>query len=287
MMDTRGHAIRTGLARGWHEFVLSLRSPQDWGFYVFLALVTLGYLWFNRNGTVDGPGISMSFPAFAMPSILGALIAFGLVVGPGSTLAMEREDGTLLRSKAIPGGVTGYVAGQVVLHSMGVIPTFAVILLPGMFLFDDLMPNGATGWAAMAWVVVLGLLATFPIGIILGSLVPGVQKMGTWGFLPIMGLTAISGIFFPIQALWGWVQVVAQLFPIYWLGLGMRSAFLPESAAALEIGGSWRTTETVLVLLLWAVAGFLLAPRVLRRMARRQSGSQVEAARHQAAQWVR
>jgi ABC-2 type transport system permease protein len=67
----------------------------------------------------------------------------------------------------------------------------------------------------------------------------------------------------------------------------MRSAFLPEAAAALEIGGSWRTLETVLVLGAWAVVGLAVAPAVLRRMARRQSGSQVAAARDEAAQWVR
>lgn len=286
-MNPRIHAIKTGLARGWHEFKLGLRSPQDWGFYMFLALVTLGYLWLNRNSTIEGEGITMSLPAFSMPSILGALIAFGLVVGPGYSLAMEREDGTLLRSKAVPRGMTGYVTGQVVVHSMGIVPTFIVILVPGMFLFDDLMQNGVSGWLTVLWVTVLGLLATLPIGIILGSLVPGVQKMGTWGFFPIMALTGISGIFFPIQALWGWLHTVAQVFPIYWLGLGMRSAFLPDSVAILEIGGSWRTTQTVIVLALWAIAGFLLAPRVLRHMARRQSGSAVEEARQEAGQWVR
>ncbi len=279
--------MRVGIARGWHEFKLGLRSPQDWGFYVFLALASLGYLWLNRNNTVEAAGVSMSQPAFVMPSMLGALIAFGLVIGPGYSLAMEREDGTLLRSKAVPRGLTGYVSGQVVLHSLGIIPTFAVILIPGMFLFDDLMQNGAAGWATFVWVTLLGLLATLPIGIILGSLVPNVQKMGTWGFFPVMGLVAISGIFFPIQSLWTWVQWVAQVFPIYWLGLGMRSAFLPPTAAALEIGGSWRTAQTVIVLSIWALAGSLLAPRVLRKMAKRQSGSAVEAARSDAGQWVR
>jgi ABC-2 type transport system permease protein len=43
----------------------------------------------------------------------------------------------------------------------------------------------------------------------------------------------------------------------------------------------------VLVLSAWAIAGSLIAPVVVRRMARRQSGSQVEAAREQALQWVR
>lgn len=286
-MNPRTNAMKTGLDRGWTEFKLSLKSPQDQGFYLFMAVVILGYLWLNRSGEIEGAGITMSTATFAMPSILGALIAFSLVIGPGYSLAMEREDGTLLRSKAVPHGMTGYVTGQVVLHSMSILPMFLVILVPGMFLFDGLMQNGASGWATVIWVTLLGLLAALPLGIILGSLVPSAQKMGTWGFFPIIGLTGVSGIFFPIQALWEWVQVVAQVFPIYWLGLGMRSAFLPDAAAALEIGGSWRTAETITVLALWAAAGLILAPRVLRRMARRQSGSQVEAAREAAVQWVR
>ena len=284
-MNPTMHAIRTGLGRGWTELKLSLRSPQDQGFYIFMAGAVLLFLWFNRNNEVEGTGLF--YPSVAMPSILGALLVFGLVVGPGYSLAMEREDGTLLRAKAVPHGMTGYVAGQIVLHSVSLLPMFAVILGPGMLLFEDLMHRGLQGWVTVTWVTVLGLLAVLPIGMIIGSLVPGVQKMGTWGFLPVMLLGGISGIFFPIQALWGWVQGVAQVFPMYWLGLGMRSAFLPDEALVMEIGGSWRTTETVVVLAAWAVAGALVAPRVLRRMARRQSGSQVEAAREQALQWVK
>ena len=74
---------------------------------------------------------------------------------------------------------------------------------------------------------------------------------------------------------------------MYWIGLGMRSAFLPEAAAAQEIGGSWRTAETVAVLGAWALLGALVTPVLLRRMARRQTGSQVEAAREASMQWVR
>jgi ABC-2 type transport system permease protein len=122
---------------------------------------------------------------------------------------------------------------------------------------------------------------------IIGSLTPSVQKVGSWGMFPVLILLGISGIFFPLQALWGWIGTVAQIFPMYWLGLGMRSAFLPDAAAALEIGGSWRTLQTVLVLGAWAVVGIAVAPPILRRMARRQSGSQVEAARNEAMQWIR
>ena len=284
-MNHTRHAIGLGLRRGWTEFVLSLRSTQDQGFYLIMGVATLAYLWFNRNSEVEGTDLMV--PTVALPGILGALLAFGVVIGPAYTLAMEREDGTLLRHKALPHGMQGYVTGQLLYHSLGLVPLLLVILVPSFLLFDGVMSNGLAGWATVAWVAVLGLLATLPIGMVLGSLVPNVQKVGTWGMLPILVLTAISGIFVPLQAMWGWVQTVAQLFPMYWIGLGMRSAFLPAEAVALELGDSWRTGLTVVVLGAWAVLGLLVTPRVLRRMAQRQSGSQVLEAKEAALQWVK
>jgi ABC-2 type transport system permease protein len=279
------HAVRMGLRRGWTEFLQSIRSPQDQGYYLFTAVVVLGYLFLRRNSEVSGSDLLV--PTVSLPSILGALVAFGVVIGPAYSLAMEREDGTLLRAKAVPHGLRGYFTGQLLLQTSSLAPQLLVILVPSFLLFDDVMSRGAVGWLTVAWVLVLGILATRPLGMMIGATVPSTQKVGTWGMLPVMVLTGISGIFYPIQRLWDWVEVVAQVFPMYWLGLGMRSAFLPESAAALEVGGSWRTAETVLVLAAWAGVGMLATPPLLRRMSRRQSGSEVEAARQAAVQWVK
>lgn len=286
-MNPVTNAIRTGVRRGWTEFKLSVRSPQDQGFYIFTSLVILGYLYMNRNNEVEFGDAAISYTTLALPSIVGAWIAFGMVIGPAYALAMEREDGTLLRAKTIPYGMVGHVSGHVVSNVLALVPSLSLVIIPGLLLFGGPGPIGATGWLTMVWVIALGTMATLPIGLVIGSLVPGVQKVGTWGMLPFIAVLSISGIFSPIVSLWGWVQSVAQVFPVYWLGLGMRSAFLPDSAAAFELTESWRTLETVLVLGAWAVVGLVVTPVVLRRMARRQSGSAVEAAREQALQWVR
>lgn len=278
------NAIRLGAKRGWTEFSQSIRSAQDQGFYIFTAAIAVGYLFLRRDSEVEGTDLLV--PSVALPSILGAFIAFGVIIGPAYALAMEKEDGTLLRHKAVPHGLRGYFTGQLLFQSMSLVPQLVVILVPSFLLFDNLMAE-PSGWFTVAWVLVLGLLATMPIGMVIGALVPSTQKVGTWGMLPVLVLAGISGIFYPVQMLWGWVQVVAQVFPMYWIALGMRSAFLPEQAAALEIDGSWRTTQTVIVLGIWAIVGWLVTPIVLRRMARRQTGSQVEAARDASLQWVR
>ena len=80
----------------------------------------------------------------------------------------------------------------------------------------------------------------------------------------------------------GWLQVVGQAFPMYWLGLGMRAALLPSHLAAVEIGGSWRLPYVFLALALWSLLGLAAAPPVLRRMARRESGSRVAERRERA-----
>ncbi|MBB2924717.1 ABC transporter permease [Cellulomonas cellasea] len=283
-MNPTTYAIRVGIGRGLAEFRQSLRSSQDWMFYVVVGLGSLAYLWANRATPVEGTGLLM--PTLILPSMLGGLVVFGGIVGPAFTLAIEREDGTLLRAKAVPHGITGYISGQVLFQSIGVLPMLVVLLVPSALLFDGLMHQGARGWLVVVGYLVLGLATCLPIGFIIGSLATTPNKVSTWGMLPVIGLAIVSGIFVPLSALPGWLQSVAQVFPMYWAGLGMRSAFLPDSAAALEIGGSWRTLETVVVLVLWAVVSMLLLPPLLRRMARRESGSSVEARRQERMQRV-
>jgi ABC-2 type transport system permease protein len=140
-------------------------------------------------------------------------------------------------------------------------------------------------WLTLTWVVGLGLVATLPIGAVIGSLFSNPRNMGIV-MLPTMGLVAASGIFYPITNFPVWLQGLAQVFPIYWLGLGMRSALLPPTLATVEIGGSWRHLEMAGVLGAWAVLGLMVAPIVLRRMARRESGSHVAARREKALQRV-
>lgn len=284
-MNARTHAVHNGLRRGWLEYKHSLASGQDQIFYLFVAALVFALLFINRNETVGDTGLL--YPTVALPGMLAGLLAFNAITGPATALAMGKEDGSVLRAKSVPNGVIGHLVGQAFVYSAIAISSVAVILIPSAFLFDGLLPEGPTGWLTVAWVTILGLTATLPVGFIIGSLASTVSKVSTWGILPVLGILTISGIFVPIQNLWVGFQVLAQLFPVYWMCLGMRSAFLPETAAAIEIGASWRPLETVLVLGIWSLVGAYIAPLLLRRMARRQSGSQVEAAREAAHQVIK
>ncbi|MGK5742217.1 ABC transporter permease [Micromonospora sp. URMC 103] len=282
MNPTRA-AVRAGFQRGVTELRNSFTNAQDvWG-YVFPTVVLLVTIFFMRGATV--PGTSFSLGARTLPSVLGMGLAFGGLITLAQQLVVEREDGTLLRAKATPNGMLGYLVGKLTLISTVAVVSMVIQIVPALFLVDGLRLTSATAWLTLLWVVVLGLVATLPIGAMIGSLIENPRNLGLV-MLPMMGLIALSGIFYPINGYPGWIQGVAQLFPVYWLGLGMRSALLPDGLAAVELGGSWRHLETLGVLGAWAVLGIALAPAVLRRMARRESGSRVAARRERAMRQV-
>ncbi|MBF5032636.1 MULTISPECIES: ABC transporter permease [Micromonospora] len=282
-MNPTTNALRAGLRRGAIELRATFTNGQDLWTYFFPTVVLLIAVFWMRGSTV--PGTDFSLGARTLPSALGMGLLFGGLLGLANQLVIDREDGTLLRAKAIPDGMLGYLVGKIVLVSAVALIGVVIQLTPGLFFLDGLRLGDPGAWLTLAWVVPLGLVATLPLGAVIGSLVENPRNMGLV-VMPIFGLIALSGIFYPINGLPGWLQGVAQVFPLYWLGLGMRSALLPGDLAAVELGGSWRHLETVGVLGAWAVLGLVLAPVVLRRMARRESGSRVAARRERAMQRV-
>ncbi|MCP2292273.1 ABC transporter permease [Nocardia amikacinitolerans] len=280
-MNPTTNAVRAGLSRGGIELRQSVTNGQDLFGMLFWPVIMVVVLFFMRDAKFEASGFELG--SLALPSILGMLVAFNGIFGIGQLLSMEREDGTLLRAKATPNGMVGYLVGKMVTVSGWVLVPFVIVLIPGLFLVGGTELNTVGAWLSLIGVVLLGMLATLPIGACIGSLFVSPRGVG-FASMPIMGLVAVSGIFYPITSMPGWVQGLAQCFPVYWLGLGMRAAMLPDEAAAVELGGSWRHLETIAVLGLWAAAGFLVAPILLRRMARRESGSSVAARREKAMQ---
>jgi ABC-2 type transport system permease protein len=270
---------RSGIKRGLIELRNMVTNFQDIFAALFPNAILLGVIVFMRGAHV--PGMNFSLGATVLPSAVGMGIASGGMLTLAQQLLVEREDGTLLRAKAVPNGMMGYLVGKIVLVSSITLIGVLLQLIPGLFLFSQVGIDSAGGWLMLVAVIALGLVATLPLGAIIGSLFSNPRNMGLVMF-PILGLIGISGIFYPISQLPVWLQWIGQAFPIYWLGLGMRSVLLPGQLAAVEIGHAWRQPETIGVLLIWAVGGLLLAPMVLRRMARRESGSSVAARREKA-----
>lgn len=270
------NAYRAGLRRGLISTKIQLTTLGDvLGPAIPLVLFVVVLLFLQR---VDFQGAEISLGAMNIPGLIAMSVLFSAVMGIAGTLTMDRTNGTLLRAKSVPGGTTGYLVGEIVAIAIITVVSTLVLLIAGLLLFDGLEFGSVGRWLLFALVLLIGLVATLAIGAVVGALVNSPKNMGLV-MLPVMGLIGISGIFYPLVALPIWLQSIAQVFPLYWFGLGLRASLLPESMAAVEVGGSWRIEWVFVVLAAWAIAGMALAPKFLSRMARRESGSTLAARR--------
>ena len=275
-LDARWAAARAGFSRGWIETRQVYTEPVSliWSL-VFPAILrrrAAAHAWENRARH------DFALGAMVLPSLLGLSIALAGSWDRPRTIAIDREDGTLLRAKATPNGMLGYLVGKIVMFALTTLVGIIAILVAGSMVVDGLVFD-ARAWLLLALIFIAGMVSTVPIGVALGSLTKSSAQAFGLVFLPTSLLIFPSGIFTPITILPTWLQWVGQALPFYWVGLGARSALLPAEMAAAEIGQSWRTPEMFAVLGVWAVIGLLLAPILLRRMARRQSGSTMAATR--------
>jgi ABC-type multidrug transport system, permease component len=276
-------ALRAGVRRGVVEFLNSLRSPTDVGFWIVGAIVTVVVLWFLRTDRIAELDITTA--QFIFPGLLAVQLLIAATWGVGVMISTEREDGTLLRAKALPHGTLTYATGITMRSLLESAVAVALVLVPSLFLVGGLLDRGPVALAAVG-ILVLGFVALFPIGLAVGALSRNPRAVSGWGLLVGAAVVFASGIFVPLITFPEWAQVIGQLLPLYWLGLLLRSVLLPENLHVVEIGESWRTLEAFGVLGAWAVVGILIAPPLLRRMARRESGTSLERARQKALQRV-
>jgi ABC-2 type transport system permease protein len=275
-------AARLGVRRGCIEMAHSLSNRAD---QIWIVTINAGFvlvLVFQRDAELSGTGFSLALAT--LPGLIGMNIAMGGWMGTAQTLAVEREDGTLLRAKSTPNGMVGYLVARITLAILTTLLGLVVFVVAGLFLLPGVADVPLTGWGMLLAVFLIGMFATMPWGAIVGASVKSSGAGFGLSFLPMVVLIAISGIFYPITGMPDWVHPIALVFPVYWLGAGMRDALLPDAAGAAELGGQFHTWETFGVLGLWAVIGLAVAPRVLRAMARRESGSAVESRKQAALQ---
>ncbi|WP_307586852.1 ABC transporter permease [Nocardia arizonensis] len=267
------------MARAWIELRQSFTNATDLINLLLFPVLILIALFFMRDGSFHQTGLKLG--ALALPGVLGSMIVFNGLYGIANYLVLDREDGTLLRAKVTPNGMVGFFIGKIGLSAGQVLVQVVLLLVVGAWIVGGMSIDTVGHWLTFTWVIALGLLAVLPLGAVLGAILEG-PRATFFLTMPLMGLVGISGIYYPITALPGWLQDVAQVFPMYWVGLGMRSALLPADTATIEIDHSWRHPETAAVLGVWAVVGLLIAPTVLRRMARHESGAKVATRREKA-----
>lgn len=268
--------VAAGVRRGILELLHLLRSPRE-----AFGLLSTPLLFVVLGTVIDGdiPGSPVPMADLMVAGGVATMVVQAGLLTLTQTLAVEREDGTLSRMRAVPHGIAVYLVAKTVVVTLTALGGSVLTLVGGALFVGSSLPQDLQHWLILASVTLLGLLAIVPFGAILGAVLPNAREALGFLMIPLLVLMVFSGLYFPISALPSAVQDIVQAFPLKWTGQGVRASLLPDAALSSETAGAWELPKVYLINAVWAVAGFSVAPRILQRMTRRATGTRPKKAK--------
>lgn len=212
------------------------------------------------DGLQTGDG-GIDYIDFVLAGILSmAALQFSVFWTSGSYARMG-ETGVLRRLEATPISRASFLAGQVLARLIVVAAQAAVVIGAGVLLGASISGN-------VLWVILLAVIASavfLSLGFAIGAKAAGVDAAGIMSGMTVMPLVFLSGAWFPIDTLPGWLETAVSWLPLAPLMEAMRDVSL-QGASLFDVAGD------LLVVAAWVPVMFLVAAAAMRPGARKTRG---------------
>lgn len=180
---------------------------------------------------------------------------FFIIIPIAGNFIREREDGSLMRIKMIPGSYFTILLGKLGFYIVLGMLQFFVMLAAGALLMpllglDSLQIGNAFGSLFLTVLVVAATATAY--GVLIGSVFQTPNQALPFGAISIVILSAIGGIWVPVEILPAGLQQLAKLSPLHWALDAINELFL-RSGSILTV---WKQ---LVILLIFALLFFLIA----------------------------
>ncbi|NLR63957.1 ABC transporter permease [Chitinophaga varians] len=183
---------------------------------------------------------------------------FFIVIPIAGNMIREREDGSLLRMKLIPGSYLLILAGKMLFFVGICLLQFYLMMLVGIYAMPLLdLPRLVMGHDQGATLLVAGAigLAATAYGILIGTLFKTPNQALNFGAISIVILSAIGGIWIPLEVMPANMQMIGRLSPLSWGLDAINDIYLRNG----DIGYVWKNVLRLVLTggVMLAVAGFV------------------------------
>ena len=177
--------------------------------FPLIFLVVFGLL-FDDNAGGGGKPID-----YLAPGVLSWAVANGAVFGVAYTLVQWRESGVLRLLRMTPTSVLAVLAARF-LVAVGLAVAQMVFFI-GVAVLPPLgFRLGPQAMLALP-VLVLGVMAFFAIGMIIGSNVTSSEAVAAIANCLLVPMAFLSGTFYPLDQSPGWLQGLAKVLPLNYM----------------------------------------------------------------------
>lgn len=156
---------------------------------------------------------------------------FFIVISMAGSIIKERDDGSYLRIRTMPGSYINVLAGKITAYLFITIIQAVLMLLVGIYLLPHLgLPKLLIGTniPAIALVVITTGLAATGYGVMVGSIFKTHQQSSTFGAVSIVILAALGGIWVPVYVMPEAVRMMSEFSPLYWSLNAFHKLFLNQ-----------------------------------------------------------
>ena len=220
-----GWTIHDGFVVARRNLIQTIRVPELLFFSLVQPVIFVLLFAYVFGGAIPIPGDTAedAYRQYLMPGIFGQTVAFAAASSTVG-LAEDMHKGLIDRFRALPMAPGGVLIGRTLADAVRQILVLFVLSVTG-YLVGWRIDNGLLN---AIWAYALLLLFAYTvawIGAWIGLYMPNPETANTAGLVWLFPLTFLSNAFVPINALPGWLQVVAAWNPISALVLACRELF--------------------------------------------------------------
>lgn len=230
------------------------RNPASLFFTVSLPVVLLLILGISFGSTELESHGGIAATDYYVPAIITVALVSAATQSLAMSLVQAREDGRLKRGRGTPMPAWAFIVGRLGNALVVSLIMFGVVALVGWILFGVELPLSRL--PAVLVTLIVGVAAFSCLGMALTTIIPSQESAASIATAIILPLYFISGIFIPDQELSNAILGFANHFPVRPFFEAMLGSYLP--------GGEGLDSKHLVVVLIWGIAGFVIALRWFR-----------------------
>lgn len=195
---------------------------------------------------------SQSYLDFLLPGLMAFTLMQLSIAGSGFNIVEFRRKGILKRLFVTPIEPTDFIASIVMARMTIVLVQLSVLIAYALLVLDVNIVGSLPSFYLM---IILGTFIFLCLGFCLGSIAKTQQAVMAIGNIVIFPQVFLSGVFYPIESMPGFIQPIAFILPLSFISTGMREIAI-NGAALMDI------TPSLIGIAVWFVVSFVLATRL-------------------------
>jgi|SRR5947209_9954226 len=239
---------RSATALAWRQYRLERRlfwrNPSAAFFNFMLPLLFLALFGAILHGNQHDLNV-------LVPGIAGMSVMSTTFVALAYNMTFLREEGVLKRIHGTPMSGTSYlsaIAGNAVTNAALQI---IIIVVAGRIFFGTGWPKD---WGELILFVVAGVVCFASLGVAFSHVIPNFESTAAYVNAVFLPVILISGVFYDVKHVPGFIRGIAQAFPLTHLIDGLSAAMVRGTGIGANI-------SSLGVIAAWAAVGIFLAVR--------------------------